>query len=94
MNGDPCCAHRRRPARSAVPLSALGVGSTVAAILVPKCPLCIAAYLTLCGVGAGWAAVVAPVVRPAAFALSVVSLAALVVTIVRRRRSRSAIEAP
>jgi hypothetical protein len=89
MKDEHCCAGRRGRATSAAPLSALGVASTIAALFAPKCPLCIAAYLTLCGLGAGWAGAVAPVVRPAAFAVSFVAFAALVVAVVRRRRWRS-----
>ena len=89
MKAEPCCTGRRGRAKSAAPLSALGVASTVAALLAPKCPLCIAAYLTLCGLGAGWAGAVAPVVRPAAFAVSFVAFAALALAVVRRWRATS-----
>ena len=37
---------------------------TVAALLLPKCPLCIAAYISLLGVGASFAGVLAQAVRP------------------------------
>ena len=89
---EPCCARRSSGTASAAPLSAVGVVGAVAALLVPKCPVCIAAYLTLFGFGAGWAGAVAPLVRPVAFALSFVAFAVVVVVIVRQYRRRSARE--
>lgn len=65
-----CCARRslrRRVARNAI--ASLGPGVLLA--LAPKCPLCVAAYLTASGLGAGAAAGAAPWLRPAAVGLLV-----------------------
>ena len=44
---------------------------TLAALLVPKCPLCLAAYLTAAGFGAALSRAVAPVVLRGARGLAV-----------------------
>ena len=49
--------------------AAPAVGAALAAVLVPKCPLCVAAYLAAFGMSAAAADAAAPLVRPAAFAL-------------------------
>jgi hypothetical protein len=49
----------------------LAVVTAVAAALVPKCPLCVAAALSALGVGAAVAHGVAPLLRPVAMALAV-----------------------
>lgn len=58
-----------------------GAVSSVAALLslvfLPKCPLCVAAYLAGLGLGTGAAAFAAPLVRPLALVLTVVAAAAL-----------------
>jgi hypothetical protein len=65
-------------------LSSLGAALGLA--LLPKCPLCVAAYLASLGVGADLAGRAAPVVRPLVVAVLAVALLALVAG-VRRRRS-------
>ena len=77
-----CCA---RPARTARWM--LGPGLVLA--LAPKCPLCLAAYLSAAGVSAGAAAAVAPWLRPVAIALLVVLTIATAVAW-RQRISTSA----
>jgi hypothetical protein len=61
----------------------------LAALLVPKCPLCVAAYLSAAGFGAALARAVAPVVvrgaRVAAIAVAI-ALALRAVTILRAAR--------
>ena len=76
-------------------LGRLGGGSTVgaalAAILLPKCPLCIAAFLGALGIGATGSMLVAPWLRPACIVLAVLGAAAFVVS--RRRKVGSRVEA-
>ncbi len=51
--------------------SASGLWAALAALLMPKCPLCIAALLTFVGMNAALASAVAPLIRPLAFGLPV-----------------------
>ena len=62
------------------------VGAVLAALLLPKCPLCIAALLGAAGVGATSAALVAPWLRPACIVLAV--MGAMVFLASRRRTLR------
>ena len=64
-------------------------GTLVLAALVPKCPLCVAAALSACGLGASAASAVAPAVRPVAFALVAVATITLVLFAVRRIRAHT-----
>lgn len=63
------------------PGQAGGAASSLAALLglllVPKCPLCVAAYLASLGLSAGLAAAAAPLIRPFAWALCAAALAAV-----------------
>jgi hypothetical protein len=45
-------------------------GTVLCAVLLPKCPLCLAALLGAIGLGASGASLVAPLVRPAAMVLA------------------------
>jgi hypothetical protein len=45
-----------------------------AAVLVPKCPLCLAAYLAVVGIGAGAATTVSRVIHPLLLAVAVLGL--------------------
>jgi hypothetical protein len=69
---------------------ASGPASTIVAALlwaaIPKCPFCVAAWLAGAGIGAQYAAVLAPLLRPVALAL--IATAALLVVIGAARRSR------
>lgn len=62
---------RARRVRALMP----SLAATLGLVLVPKCPLCVTAYLTGLGLSAGVTAWVAPLVRPGAIALSVCALA-------------------
>jgi hypothetical protein len=52
--------------------------SGLLAALLPKCPLCLAAYLSLFGITVGAASVALAVLRPLAVALAVLGLALMV----------------
>ncbi len=73
-----CCKPRRRLrwALALVPCAAL---------LVPKCPLCCAAYLSLFGVSAAAATLMAPLLRPVALGLCGVALGLVLAYVVRSR---------
>src|SRR5688572_4110230 len=70
--------------------AASSVGAALLAVLVPKCPLCVAAYLTSLGLGAAASHSAAPFVRPAAFMLAAVSLIVLALGVWRRHKRRTA----
>jgi len=73
----------RRPAVGAPGVSlALGL----LAALIPKCPLCIAAYLSLLGVTVGVAGVIGSQLRLVGFAVAASSLGLILVRRVRRAR--------
>jgi hypothetical protein len=67
--------------------------ATLGLLLLPKCPLCIAAYLVTLGVGAEAAHDAAPFVRPLAWAMMSVALVALALGL-RRLRRRAEAETP
>ena len=50
------------------------LGTALGALLVPKCPLCIAAALSLLGMNAVAASSAAPLIRPLSFGVSVAFL--------------------
>jgi hypothetical protein len=80
----PGCAPAARPPRARAPWVA--VASAALAALAPKCPLCLAAYLSAFGVTVGAASVVVAVLRPLAVALAVLAVAIMAV---RRRGART-----
>lgn len=69
-----CCRGRARAGRGRAG-SALTLALGVALALVPKCPLCIAAYLSVFGLGMAAAGAIAPWCLPLALALIVMSVA-------------------
>jgi hypothetical protein len=90
MNDGRCaCAAARSAAsparRRAAPLC-LGLSLALAA-LVPKCPMCLVAYLSILGLGGGVAISAYPALRPLSVALIVLSAVAVVLQ--RRARHRS-----
>ena len=91
MAPDRCCAAgRRRPARLAWALA-----PWIALAALPKCPLCIVAYLCAIGVSAGVAAPLASLALPAARIAAVISLAVIALWIAHAaRRARGAALAP
>jgi hypothetical protein len=85
MARDACCAARRPAARVAV--AAL---PCLAVALLPKCPLCLAAYLSFAGASVGAAAIALTALRCAVvFALGL-ALAALAIAATRARKGGSA----
>ena len=54
---------------------ASSLGAVLGFLLLPKCPLCVAALLGAAGVGAGAASLMAPLLRPVAVLLAIVALA-------------------
>lgn len=80
---EPCCAHRaRRPRRSRLSWGALLSGLAVA--LLPKCPLCLAAYLTALGLGTGATAALAQVLHPLTLLVAALVLCLFAVRLVGR----------
>ena len=71
--------------------AASSAGATLGLLLLPKCPLCVAAYLVSLGVGVEAAHDAAPLVRPLAWLLVLGALSALGLALwqARRRPSRS-----
>ena len=65
------------------------VGALMAALAVPKCPLCVAALLSAMGIGGALAEAVVPFLRPAAIAVSVVLAVVLAASLAARRARRS-----
>jgi hypothetical protein len=47
------------------------------AALVPKCPFCVAAWLSLCGVGSSAAEAIAPLLRASALGVATIAIGAL-----------------
>ena len=70
---------------------AAGASTTAGAllwILAPKCPLCIAAWLAGAGIGAEYAAALAPLLRPTGTVLLVTAALFALVGFMRRYRAR------
>ena len=86
-----CCRARAGAGRGRAG-SALTLALGVALALVPKCPMCIAAYLSVFGLGMAAAGAIAPWCLPLAFALIVVS--ALWFGRARRRERQAARNPP
>jgi hypothetical protein len=80
MNAECCKAPRRLAALLAL------VPAALVTIAVPKCPLCLAALLSLLGIGVGAAAAIAPLLLPFAGALAVLGVCLLLWP---RRRARA-----
>jgi hypothetical protein len=69
------------------------VFATLGVLALPKCPLCVAAYLVSLGVGAEAAHSAAPFVRPLAWLLMLAALAALGFGLWRARKRPRAVAA-
>lgn len=83
-----CAAGPRRRARLAWSLA-----PAIALAVLPKCPLCVVAYLSAIGIGAGIAAPLAGVLVPVARVAAVAALVAIAVWAARRAH-RAALAGP
>ena len=72
------CCRARRTGWALVPMIALAV--------LPKCPLCLAAYLSLLGLGTGVASALAAVLHPSLIAIAGLALGWAAVVAARRPR--------
>jgi hypothetical protein len=64
------------------------IAAALGLVLLPKCPLCIAAYLVSFGVGTSAAALAAPLVRPLAVLLAATAFLALLAGVWRGTTKR------
>ncbi|WP_338864569.1 hypothetical protein [Myxococcus stipitatus] len=75
--------------RPAVRAPALSLVLGLLAALLPKCPLCLVAYLPVLGLTVGAAGALTAMLRPAGFTVAVLSLGFI---LVRRMRKRTPIQ--
>ncbi len=73
--------------------AATTVGTIAALVLAPKCPLCVAAWLSALGIGAAGAGLLAPWVRPVGFAVAAAGVVALAWAEWRWLRERRRVQA-
>jgi hypothetical protein len=78
--------HRTEPAHSSRRFTRLAFLPVLVGVLVPKCPVCIAVYLSAIGTGASTARGAAPLVVHAGNALVALALIVLGLRVVRTRR--------
>ncbi len=83
-----CCSSRRGKGRAARTARWSFLPGRLLA-LVPKCPMCLAAYLAVFGVGAGTAALIAPWLRPVGIVLLGAAALATAWILFRARRRDS-----
>jgi hypothetical protein len=82
-----CPAEADVPPRGAAHAAAgLTLASGLLAALLPKCPICLVAYLSVFGVTLGAASLTLAVLRPLLLTLAVLALAS---TVLRRRASQA-----
>jgi hypothetical protein len=88
------CVRPRRAAPSAKPGAATyGLALSLGlAALVPKCPMCLAAYLSLFGLGGGLAAYAYPFLRPLSVLLVALAAGALLFRWARAARGRARVD--
>jgi hypothetical protein len=83
---DSCCSRARTaPQRARRPIfgSVVSLLLGLLAALAPKCPLCLAAYLSIVGVGVTGASQVAPFLLPIGLGLIALSAAGAAITLKR-----------
>jgi hypothetical protein len=66
------------------------IGAVAAALVLPKCPLCIVGFLSAMGIGGSLVEAVVPMLRPAALAVGLVLAVVLAASLVVRRTRRRA----
>lgn len=76
---------------TARPRKRVAIAAGIGLVLLPKCPLCIAAYLMSLGVGAEVASTAAPLLRPIAAIAIAAAVIAMIATLLRARRRRPAV---
>jgi hypothetical protein len=69
-------------------LGGTSFGAALVAVVVPKCPLCVATYMAGFGLSASAAQATAPYVRPIALGLAILSLAGLALGMWHTRKQR------
>jgi hypothetical protein len=86
-------ARRSRLLRASARRAATSLAGLIVLALLPKCPFCVAAYLTALGLSASIAALLAPLLRPAAALVLVAALLACLFAVWRQRRAATTCEA-
>jgi len=84
---DELLAAEKGAGRRAPVGSWLGLGAGIAAVLAPKCPLCLAAYFSMVGIGVGLAKV-----APMLFPLGVVVASIAFISLLRSRGESTDVE--
>jgi hypothetical protein len=79
----PCCGRGQRSRRTRL---AWAAAPWIALAALPKCPLCIVAYLSAIGIGAGIAGPLASVALPIVRVAALASVVALTLWVARRAR--------
>jgi len=89
MTANCHCRGRRPPASRAATRAGSSVAllTGIAAVIAPKCPLCLAAYLALLGIGSATARSIAPFLLPVGIGLLTLAVAALLVPRLLARRN-------
>lgn len=80
-----------RKARELGVRAAPASGAALLALLIPKCPLCVTAWLAAFGMSAGAASVTASFARPLLLVVAAVAVARLAVASWRRRHVHAAV---
>lgn len=79
MSTDRSCCGRERPLDAPSPVRRWAAGGAVgwglAAVLLPKCPACVAGYLSVLGIGMGVGTAIGGMLRPACVMLALVAIA-------------------
>jgi hypothetical protein len=82
-----CCVHRAVMRHTPVRVPWATLASGLLLVIAPKCPLCIAAYLAVAGIGASAAATLARAVHPVLWLVAALGLAMFIARLVSTRRA-------